>query len=188
LCKIGQIFWSLGSRGGRDRSEDPVPWGARGIGIQVYFRDPEGNLVEAREYKRHDSHGPAEHANTEKTFKRPQVIDALNLKESQFFPCVAGQIEWAITKLLAAALAALLQVSLVICLRKSCPHISQTVRNALILVSSLLPQPFLLDPLSFSWRETLRFHPLKRTDTNTDHHNSYQYQDAFHLSCPFPDR
>ncbi len=39
-----------------DIKEGPVPrWGAHGTGTSIYFKDPEGNLIEARYYEGHNS-------------------------------------------------------------------------------------------------------------------------------------
>jgi len=41
---------------GVETEEGPVQrWGAHGTGTSIYFRDPEGNLIEARYYEKGDS-------------------------------------------------------------------------------------------------------------------------------------
>ena len=34
-----------------NREEGPLRWGTNGIGTSIYFRDPEGDLIEARYYE-----------------------------------------------------------------------------------------------------------------------------------------
>ena len=50
-----EIWLSLSERleaNNVDIEEGPVPrWGAHGTGTSIYFRDPEGNLIEARYYE-----------------------------------------------------------------------------------------------------------------------------------------
>jgi len=44
---------------GVEVEDGPVPrWGAHGTGTSIYFRDPEGNLIEARYYEGRDTSKP----------------------------------------------------------------------------------------------------------------------------------
>jgi len=55
ICLIKEAWDSLSNRlnsNSIEIEEGPVPrWGAHGTGISIYFRDPEGNLIEARYYE-----------------------------------------------------------------------------------------------------------------------------------------
>lgn len=54
-----EALWDRLRSNGVAIEEGPVPrWGARGTGKSIYFRDPEGNLIEARCYEEKDGSEP----------------------------------------------------------------------------------------------------------------------------------
>lgn len=54
--KIWQELYERLAENNIEIEEGPVPrWGAHGTGTSIYFRDPEGNLIEARYYEDHNS-------------------------------------------------------------------------------------------------------------------------------------